>query len=179
MDVEKGAPLDDFLSSPLVLDGTLASGPAQARELWALREGVSESLAARGLVHKQDISLPIATLEAFLAELDTTGAAYAGHAPYIFGHVGDGNLHVNALQNPGESPGAFREAAGRMDEALFPLVQKHRGSVSAEHGIGLLKKTALPFTRSPAELALFRSLKKTLDPDNLFNPGKIFDDDSR
>jgi FAD/FMN-containing dehydrogenase len=110
---------------------------------------------------------------ASMTELFTT--KYPGVELYVFGHIGDGNLHVNALKPESMSKEDFLERAKRADQDLFALVTKHRGSVSAEHGIGLLKKQALPFSRTPAELALFRGIKHTLDPQGLLNPGKIFD----
>ncbi|MBX5484282.1 MAG: FAD-binding oxidoreductase [Myxococcaceae bacterium] len=160
----------------LVTDGTLAQSLQQAQELWALREAISESLSATGLPHKNDIALPIAALEAFCAELDAVFAArYPGWEICLFGHIGDGNLHVNVMKPDGMSKEEFLQHTHAADAALFELVQKHHGSVSAEHGIGLLKKDALSWSRSPAELAMMRTLKRALDPNNILNPGKIFD----
>jgi glycolate oxidase subunit GlcD len=159
----------------LWLDGTLAQSAQQAAELWTLREGISESLSATGLPHKNDVSLPIANLEAFCAELDAVFTRdYAGWEICLFGHIGDGNLHVNVMK-PDEMPKEefFRHTHGA-DASMFELVKKHHGSVSAEHGIGLLKKDALAYSRSPAELELLRSIKRALDPKNILNPGKIF-----
>ena len=93
----------------------------------------------------------------------------------LFGHVGDGNLHINTLKPPEMAVDDFLRHAGAADHALFALVQRHGGSIAAEHGVGLVKKPFLHYSRSPAELAVLRDVKRALDPTNLLNPGKIFD----
>jgi FAD/FMN-containing dehydrogenase len=159
-----------------VQDGTLAQSPREARDLWMLREGVSESLTRKAFLHKNDIALPIAELEPFVAKMyGLFEQKYPGIEVCLFGHIGDGNLHVNALKPETMSREDFLARAKEADQDLFTLVQKHHGSVSAEHGIGLLKKDALKFSRTPAELAIFRQLKKVFDPQGLLNPGKIMD----
>lgn len=164
------------IEDDLVLDGVLASSAAQARAIWDLREGISESLAATGMPHKNDVGLPIASLESFTGELERTiEAQWPGFEVCVFGHIGDGNLHVNVMKPDAMSKDDFLAHARASDAAMFELVRKHRGSVSAEHGIGLLKKSALPYSRTPEEIAMLRAIKKALDPDGLLNPGKIFD----
>ena len=166
--------LDRLISSDLVLDGTLAQSTGQARALWELREGISESLSATGMPHKNDIALPIASLDAFVGELD---AIFTKEWPRfeicLFGHIGDGNLHVNVMKPDDMSKQEFLAHAHASDAAMFELVRRHRGSISAEHGVGLLKKDFLGYSRSPAELEMLRAIKRTLDPDGLLNPGKI------
>ena len=139
-----------------------------------MREGISESLAHTGLLHKHDISLPIHRLQAFIEEwtrdLETN---YPGLKPYIFGHIGDGNLHVNLMKPESMDLAEFRTLCGKADEQMFTWIQGYEGSVSAEHGIGLLKKHLLKFTRSETEIELMREFKRTFDPKNLLNPGKI------
>ena len=160
----------------LVIDGTVAQSGAQAALLWALREGISESLAATGFPHKNDISLPIAALEAFCADLDAVFAReYPGWEICLFGHIGDGNLHVNVMKPDDLDRDAFRTRTQSADRDLFTLVRKHHGSISAEHGIGLLKKAYLCYSRTPAEMTVLRSVKHALDPLGILNPGKIFD----
>ncbi|HEY2747022.1 MAG TPA: FAD-binding oxidoreductase [Polyangia bacterium] len=160
----------------LFADATLAQSHKQAGELWALREGISESLSATGLPHKNDVALPIAALEAFCGELDAVFAReYAGFELCLFGHIGDGNLHVNVMKPDALEVDAFRARTAAADRDLFALVQKYAGSISAEHGIGLLKKPYLGYSRSPDELAVLRSVKQALDPLGILNPGKIFD----
>jgi FAD/FMN-containing dehydrogenase len=162
----------------LAVDGVLAQGPRQAQELWTLREGISESLAATGLPHKNDVALPVAGLEAFCADLEALLAArYPGWELCLFGHIGDGNLHVNIMK-PDDLPAeTFRARTHEVDRDLFALVQRHHGSISAEHGIGLLKRDFLGFRRTPAELTLMRALKHALDPRGLLNPGKVLPPD--
>ncbi len=158
----------------LAEDGVLAQSATQAQELWSLREGISESLAATGLPHKNDIALPVAALEAFCAELDSVFAArYPGFEVCVFGHIGDGNLHINIMKPDDMDKPAFLQQAKRADEDMFALVKQHGGSISAEHGIGLLKKDFLHYSRTPEEIALMRALKGVLDPRGILNPGKV------
>jgi len=158
----------------LVQDGVLAQHGGEAQELWALREGISESLSATGLPHKNDVALPIANLEAFCARFaQVFQQKYAGWEICIFGHVGDGNLHINVMKPDALSKEDFLGRTSSADTALFELLAEHGGSISAEHGIGLLKKNYLHYTRSPQELAIMRGLKSTLDPRGILNPGKV------
>ncbi|MCU0681487.1 MAG: FAD-binding oxidoreductase [Polyangiaceae bacterium] len=160
----------------LVVDGTMAQSGSQAASLWALRESISESLSATGLPHKNDVSLPISALAAFCAGLERTfEEAYPDWEICLFGHIGDGNLHVNVMKPEGLEREAFWKKTSQADHAIFSLVRQHRGSISAEHGIGLLKKPYLGYTRSEDEIALFRALKAAFDPRGVLNPGKVFD----
>jgi FAD/FMN-containing dehydrogenase len=160
----------------LVTDGTLAQTSTQAAELWALREGIGESLSATGVPHKNDVALPVAALEAFCGEFTAVFARrYPGWEIVLFGHIGDGNLHVNVMKPDGLETAEFRRRTGEADRELFALVQKHGGSISAEHGIGLLKKPYLGYSRTPAEIALLKAVKRALDPHNVLNPGKVID----
>lgn len=164
------------LAAPGVEDGVIAQSPGQARELWRLREGISEALGATGLPHKNDVALPVRALAAFCRELDAVFAAsYPGWEICLFGHVGDGNLHINVMKPDLLEREEFFRQTGAADHAVFELVEHHGGSISAEHGVGLVKKDYLTYSRSPAELALMRRLKAMMDPDNLLNPGKIVD----
>jgi glycolate oxidase subunit GlcD len=168
--------LGSLFERGLVTDGTLAQSPSQASELWALRESISESLSATGLPHKNDVSLPVSALESFCSELESVfGARYPGWEIVLFGHIGDGNLHINVMKPEGMDKAEFHAHTKEADHAMFELVRRHGGSISAEHGIGLLKKDYLPYSRSPAELELLRALKRAMDPLNLLNPGKVLD----
>lgn len=178
VEVEGDGDLDEWLAGlferELVSDGVMAAHGTQAAELWALREGISESLSATGFPYKNDISVPVAALEAFCAELNHVFASeYPGFEICLFGHVGDGNLHVNVMKPADMTRDDFLVHAKASDKTMFALVQKHNGSVSAEHGIGLLKRAALHYTRSESELAVMRTLKTALDPKGILNPGKI------
>ncbi|MFO0572893.1 MAG: FAD-binding oxidoreductase [Polyangia bacterium] len=168
----------EVLDSGLALDGVLAQSAQQAAELWAYRESISESLsrAGHGIVHKNDVALPVASLVPFCAEVESFFAAhYPGWPVFTFGHIGDGNLHINVLKPEGLPTAEFRARTSEVDRDLFERVRAHRGSISAEHGIGLLKKAYLRYSRTPAELALLRAIKSALDPNGILNPGKIFD----
>lgn len=172
--------LDEWLATLLedgvVLDGTRAEHGAQRRALWELREGISESLSATGMPHKNDIALPIAALEGFCAELDALFAReWPGYEICLFGHIGDGNLHVNVMKPDDMEKADFLAWAKVADRSMFELVERFSGSVSAEHGIGLLKRDALRFSRTPLEIEIMRATKKALDPDDIMNPGKVFD----
>ncbi|MFO0596683.1 MAG: FAD-binding oxidoreductase [Myxococcaceae bacterium] len=180
LEVEAAKPgaLDAWLSSlfekGLVLDGTLAADGSQQKALWALREGISESLSATGLPHKNDLALPIERLKVFCDELEALLASrYPGWELCLFGHIGDGNLHVNIMKPDAMSKDDFLQKTHACDADVMALVKKHRGSVSAEHGIGLLKKEWLGHSRTPTEVALMRQLKTALDPRGLLNPGKV------
>jgi FAD/FMN-containing dehydrogenase len=160
----------------LIADGTIAQSQTQAAALWALREGISESLSATGFPHKNDIALPVAELEGFCAALDALiTAKYPGWEVCLFGHIGDGNLHVNVMKPDDLTIEQFLTRTHAVDHDMFTLVRGHRGSISAEHGVGLLKKPYLEFSRSPEELAILGAVKQALDPLGILNPGKIFD----
>jgi FAD/FMN-containing dehydrogenase len=166
--------LEGLLERDLVMDGTLAQNRDQAKTLWELREGISESLSATGLPHKNDIALPIAGLEAFVSDFEELMAErYPTWEICLFGHIGDGNLHVNVMKPDDLDKDAFIAKTHEVDRHLFELVERHHGSISAEHGIGLLKKEWLGYTRSPEEVALMRALKRVLDPKGILNPGKV------
>ncbi len=159
----------------LVIDAVVATDRAQAERLWQYRERITESLQPLRL-HKNDVAVPVSAMAALAGEVSKW---FAAHRPdwqvALFGHVGDGNLHVNALAPQHLSHEAWRAACADADRALYALVATHGGSLSAEHGIGLLKKPYLGLTRDGAEVAQMRAVKRALDPANLLNPGKIFD----
>lgn len=165
---------EEILGRDGVGDGTVAQSRQQGAELWELREGISESLSATGLPHKNDISIPVADVARFCDDVVALAAQrYPGWEVCLFGHVGDGNIHVNVMKPEAMSKDEFFRLTHEADEAIFELVRSYKGSVSAEHGIGLLKRDFLSYSRSPAEIEVFRGLKQTLDPGNLLNPGKI------
>lgn len=178
VEAEESPELDAWLSQALEHgyseDGLEARSSEEVRRIWKLREGIAESLGRIAPYHKNDISVPVAALEAFLGEYQSLFAArFRELAPYTFGHIGDGNLHVNTL-NTGKIPREeFQKKVRDFDEALYALVKKHGGTISGEHGVGLLKKHHLSVTRSPEEIRLMREIKRVFDPHNLLNPGKV------
>jgi FAD/FMN-containing dehydrogenase len=132
--------------------------------LWAYREFQNEAVAAAGVPHKADVSVAVPNLPAFTRRVRSV---VGGHAKTVlYGHLGDGNVHVNVL---GPEPGDER-----VTEAVFGLVQEFGGSISAEHGIGLAKTKYLHLSRSPEEIAAMRAIKAALDPNGTLNPGRIF-----
>ncbi|MBP6796587.1 MAG: FAD-binding oxidoreductase [Luteimonas sp.] len=158
-----------------VLDGVISQSEAQAAQLWRLREGITESVA-KYVPYKNDVSVRISAMPAFLAE---TRALLEREYPQFdvvwFGHIGDGNLHINVLKPDGMAQADFVADCERVTKLLAASLQAHGGSISAEHGIGLVKKPYLLSTRSDAEIALMRGIKRVLDPAWLMNPGKLFD----
>ncbi len=156
-------------------DGAMAQSEAQAQALWHLREGITESVA-RYTPYKNDVSVRVSRVPAFLADMD---ALFAREYPDIevvwFGHVGDGNLHISVLKPEGMDKAAFEHACERVTGMLCDVLEKHGGSISAEHGVGLLKKPYLPRVRSTAEIELMRQMKRVFDPHGLLNPGKLFE----
>jgi FAD/FMN-containing dehydrogenase len=170
----EGSADDAWLAAQTFEDATAAQSPEQARALWTYREGISESLSATGMPHKNDIALPLAALKPFCAALESLLAQrYPGWELCLFGHIGDGNLHVNIMKPDALGKEDFLKRTHEVDADMFALVRAHKGSVSAEHGIGLLKKEWLGHTRSPAEIALMKQLKAVLDPNGILNPGKV------
>ena len=165
--------LADAQDAGEIADAVVASTAAQARELWSLREDISESLH-RHRPHKADIAVPVARVMQFLAAWRPLAAEHLPDAePVIFGHVGDGNLHLNLLPPADADPEDFAARTEAFDERTYQLIQSYGGSISAEHGIGLLKRAHLHYSRSPGQIEMMRAIKRALDPKGLFNPGKV------
>jgi FAD/FMN-containing dehydrogenase len=168
--------LADAQEAGEIQDAVLASTPAQARELWSLREDTSESLHPR-TPHKSDVTLPVARVAEFMKQWRPAVAeALPRYEAVIFGHVGDGNLHLNILRPADEELETFVERCHAFDDRTYGLVSEMGGSISAEHGVGLLKRAHLHYSRSAAQIEAMRAIKRALDPDNLLNPGKLFPD---
>lgn len=166
---------ESCLEKSLVLDGTVSQSDSQAKNFWRLREDISESLAKYS-PYKNDISVAISKVPHFMRELDALLAkAYPQWEVIWFGHIGDGNLHINILRPEGMSKEDFVQECRKVDQLVFDSVRKHGGSISAEHGVGLTKKSFLTYTRSAAEVQLMKGIKKVFDPDGILNPGKVFD----
>jgi FAD/FMN-containing dehydrogenase len=140
--------------------------PARRAELWHHREAITEQLNRIGPPVKLDVTLPPATLAAFCTEVER--AVPDGASVWLFGHVADGNVHVNIT---GVDP-----TDERIDDRVLRLVAEHGGSISAEHGIGRAKRRWLHLARSDAEIAAFRRIKAALDPAGILNPGVLLPD---
>lgn len=157
------------------LDGTMSQNTTQAKTLWRLREDISETIS-RFTPYKNDISVQVSKVPAFLKEVDAiVNDRYPDFEIIWFGHIGDGNVHLNILKPEALSKEEFFKQCGEVSYGIFDTVKKYKGSVSAEHGVGLLKKPYLQYSRSAAEIDFMRSIKKVFDPNNIMNPGKIFD----
>jgi FAD/FMN-containing dehydrogenase len=165
--------LEAVVADGCAVDGALAGDRREAARLWAYRERITESLQEFS-PRKNDVSVPVARLPKLLAELDRWLAqSRPGWEVALFGHVGDGNVHLNALR-PRDMPMAeFQAACDDADGQLYEIVAGLGGSVSAEHGIGLIKRRWLPLVRSPQEIAALRAIKRAMDPQGLLNPGKL------
>ncbi|WP_313643994.1 FAD-binding oxidoreductase [Stenotrophomonas sp.] len=158
-----------------VLDGVISTSEAQAQQLWRLREGITESVA-RYKPYKNDVSVRISAMPAFLAETQALiNGAYPHFEVVWFGHIGDGNLHINVLKPDDTSDAEFLSQCEHVTKLLAQVLHRFDGSISAEHGIGLVKKAYLASTRSDAEVALMRGVKRVFDHNGLLNPGKVFD----
>ena len=158
-----------------VLDGVMSQSEAQAKALWRLREDISETISVF-TPYKNDISVSVSKVPVFLEEVD---AIVSKHYPDFeviwFGHIGDGNMHLNILKPDDLPKEEFFEECAKVSQWVFEIVQKYNGSVSAEHGVGMTKKKYLGYTRSDAEITYMRAMKKVFDPKGIMNPGKIFD----
>ena len=158
-----------------VLDGVLSQSLAQAMALWKLREDISETLW-HWQPYKNDISVRVSRMPDFLREVDELVAGrYPDFEVIWYGHIGDGNLHLNILRPETLSNEEFVAKCGTVSAEIGQLLAKYEGSISAEHGVGLLKKDYLHYSRSPLEIKLMREIKKVFDPNSILNPGKLFD----
>lgn len=177
VDLEQAsAAFEACMSEGWVTDGVVSQSQAQAAALWALREGISESIAP-STPYKNDLSVCVSEVPAFLADVDAFVAqSYPGFEVCWYGHIGDGNLHLNILRPESMSVDEFMAKGHAMSPRIFELVQQRRGSISAEHGVGLLKRDFLRYSRSAEEIDLMRGLKQVFDPQQIMNPGKLLAD---
>jgi FAD/FMN-containing dehydrogenase len=158
--------LAEVLAAAGVDDALVADDTASRERLWRLREGHAEAINASGVPHKLDVGVPLGALEEFLARVPEAVARVAPDARTIlFGHLGDGNVHVNVLGARPDDPA--------VDEAVLTLTAELGGTISAEHGVGIAKTPWLGLVRGEAEIAAMRSLKGALDPAGLLNPGVV------
>lgn len=158
-------------------DGVISQSSAQAASLWRLREDITESMAALK-PYKNDISVRTSAIPAFMQAMrEIFDREYPNCEVVWFGHIGDGNLHISVVKDTGTSEEAFIADCERVTGLLSDTLCRFGGSISAEHGIGLVKKKYLSGTRGTAEIAMMHGIKKVLDPHGIMNPGKVFDID--
>jgi FAD/FMN-containing dehydrogenase len=166
--------LAEGLKGGLVLDAAIADSLEQAKALWRLREMFGEVQRHEGGSIKHDISVPVAAVPDFIAEANAAVAALLpGARPVPFGHLGDGNIHYNVSQPPGADRNEFLGRWNDVNAAVFAVVKKFGGSISAEHGVGVMKRDLLLSVKDPVALDLMRKIKHLLDPNNILNPGKV------
>jgi FAD/FMN-containing dehydrogenase len=162
------------LERGLVRDATIADSLEQGKMFWRIRELFGEVQRHEGGSIKHDVSVPVAAVPAFIAEATAAVVKLIpGARPLPFGHLGDGNIHYNVTQPVGADKTAYLARWDEVNAAVFAVVAKHGGSISAEHGIGLIKRDLLPKVKDPVAYDLMRTLKRTLDPKGILNPGKV------
>lgn len=184
--LEFEAPFDDIMDTAmavfescmeqgLVVDGVMSQSLSQAEELWKLREYISETIS-HFTPYKNDASVLISHVPDFISDIDKIVADnYPDFEVCWFGHIGDGNLHLNILKPDNLSKDDFFEKCKIVNQHVFETVKKYNGSISAEHGVGMTKKPYLTYTRSESEIAYMKALKAVFDPNGIMNTGKIFD----
>lgn len=167
--------LGDALESGHLTDAAVAASLAQSQAMWHVRESIPLAQAEEGLNIKHDISLPVSAIPAFCAATDAAlQARFPGVRLVNFGHLGDGNLHYNVQAPEGGDPARFlAEHEHAVNDVVYDAVMAHRGSISAEHGVGQLKRDDLPLRKSPVALALMKRIKAALDPAGRLNPGRV------
>ncbi|MDZ4306251.1 FAD-binding oxidoreductase [Allopontixanthobacter sp.] len=170
--------LASALDDALIQDAALAANEAQAEALWLLRDSISAAERALGPAMQHDISVPVAKMAEFVEQtVPAVEAEFAGTRALAFGHLGDGNVHFHVLAPPRAVPGEWEESDGKaISRFVHDRVTQAGGSISAEHGIGQMKRDELARLGDPVALALMRSVKQALDPANLLNPGKLIPD---
>jgi len=157
-----------------VLDGVMSQSQTQLKNLWKLREYLSETISHH-TPYKNDISVTVSKVPAFLRDIDAVVAEhYPDYEVVWYGHIGDGNLHLNILKPEHMDKDAFFASCARVNKWVFEIVQRYNGSISAEHGVGLVKRDYLQYSRSPEEIACMKAIKAVFDPNGIMNPGKIF-----
>ena len=162
------------LERGLCLDAAVSASLAQLQALWKLREEISEAQRADGPHLKHDVSLPIERIPEFMESAEArVRALFPDIRPFIFGHFGDGNLHYNLSRPAGADRDWVAVHGEAITDAVLDEVNRYGGSISAEHGIGQLKRAHFLHSKDPLELRLMRQIKAVLDPAGIMNPGKL------
>ncbi len=166
--------LEAGLGKELLHDAVIAASDAQAREIWRIREALSEVQRLEGGSIKHDVAVPVSRTPEFIERaVKAVTDLVTGSRPVPFGHLGDGNIHFNVSQPVDGGQQAFLARSEEMNEVVHAIVRDLGGTISAEHGIGRLKRELMREIKSPVELELMRSVKRALDPNNILNPGKL------
>lgn len=169
--------VDRAMGAGLLLDGSLANSIAQRQSMWAIREGIAVAMgAARFHIVKTDTAVPIPGSPEFIRRVEAElGRRLPGCRPIAFGHIGDGNIHLNVLPPPDMTDAQFRAQAEDLSRTVEDVALSLGGTVSAEHGIGQGKRAALARMLSPAQIGIMRAIKHAFDPTGVLNPGKLID----
>ena len=172
--------LEMAMEAGCVSDAVVAENFGQAHQLWHIRESIPLAQAQEGINIKHDISIAVSRIPAFVHETDALlAAAYPGARLVNYGHLGDGNLHYNVQAPEGADGEAFlRDQEKGVNTIVFGQVDAYRGSISAEHGIGSLKRDKLEQHKSPVALEMMRAIKRALDPQGIMNPGRMIRDNA-
>ena len=158
----------------VILDAAIAGNEAQAAAFWRLRHVISVAMRPEGAQAKFDVSVPVASVPAFLKDAgDAVERIHPGARVIAFGHLGDGNIHYDLLQPEGGDRAAFESDEDAIEQAVYDAIDRHRGSISAEHGVGLARRDDIARRKQPAEIAMMRAIKSALDPLGIMNPGKM------
>jgi len=164
---------ESCLDEGTVADGVISQSGAQAADLWRYREGISEAITPFS-PYKNDLSVRISKVPAYLGDLDDlVRTNYPDFEVLWYGHIGDGNLHMNILKPEDMTAKEFEQICAKVNPEVFSLTRAHGGSISAEHGIGLLKQPYLSYSRSKADVERMKGIKAVFDPQNILNPGKL------
>ena len=168
-----GSAFEHCVEAGWAIDGILAQSEQQNRDLWRYREDISESITPR-MPYKNDVAVRVCDVPAFLRAVDEkVEERYPEFEVVWFGHIGDGNLHLNILKPDSWEAADFKQECEKVSDELLEIVQFYGGSVSAEHGVGVLKRNQLHFSRSADEIALMSAIKHSFDPNGIMNPGKL------
>ncbi len=166
--------LEAGMERGFIEDAMIAESLDQANALWSMRQQLTETQKPEGGSIKHDVSVPVSAVPDFIAEAsEAVVKLVPGARPVPFGHLGDGNIHFNVSQPVGADKARYMAGWTAMNEVVHGIAMKYRGSISAEHGIGKLKRDLLPKVKDPVALEVMRALKKTLDPKGILNPGKV------
>lgn len=166
--------LEALTQNGIIADAIVAESEAQTRELWGYRERPPEAITKTGLTHKFDVTVPQGEIPKFLDDVERLASRFPGFRIFLYGHLGDGNVHVNVVQGKMLAREAFYAAEKELSDEIYGQVSALAGSISAEHGIGIMKRDYLGHSRSAAEIAMMRRIKSALDPLGIMNPGVIF-----
>ena len=158
----------------VIIDAVVAKSRSEANEFWRIRHSISEAQKREGASLKHDVSVPVGDVGRFIAAAEAAVVEFMPKIrPVPFGHVGDGNIHFNLSQPGNDDPEAFLGQRGALAAIVYDVVASFGGSISAEHGIGQAKREDLLHYRDETEISLMRTLKQTLDPNGILNPGRV------